>query len=99
MFGGQGIYAEGMIVAIVLRGELFLIADAKSAPDFEAAGSTQWTYTRPNRPEVRMPYFTAPEAIFDDPDSAADWTRLALDAARRSPPAKKKPTPKAKRPR
>ena len=97
LFGGQGIYADGLIVALVVRGTLMLKADAQSSPEFEAAGSLPWSYQRPKGPPVRMPYFAAPEDIFDDPDTAAEWVARALEAALRSPP---KPSPrKAKRPR
>ena len=44
MFGGKGIYFEGVIIAVELRGELMLKGDAVVAPDYEAAGSKQWTY-------------------------------------------------------
>ena len=40
MFGGKGIYLDGVIFAIELRDELMLKADAISAPDFVAAGCT-----------------------------------------------------------
>ena len=36
MFGGKGIYHNGLIVAIEIRGELMLKADAESAGDFVA---------------------------------------------------------------
>jgi DNA transformation protein and related proteins len=32
LFGGKGIYFEGLIVGIVMRGELLLKADAETAP-------------------------------------------------------------------
>ena len=92
LFGGQGIYADGMIVAVVVHGELMLKVDAQSAPEFEAAGSRRWTYARTGKEPVGMPYFTCPDEAFDDPDSAAEWVRLALDAARRSGTAKKLPS-------
>ena len=38
MFGGKGIYFEGVIIAVELRGELMLKGDAVVAPDYEAAG-------------------------------------------------------------
>ena len=34
LFGGKGIYHQGVIFAIEIRGELMLKADADSAPDF-----------------------------------------------------------------
>ena len=39
MFGGKGIYHQGLIVAIELRDELMLKADAMSAPEFASAGA------------------------------------------------------------
>ncbi len=39
MFGGKGIYHNGLIVAVEVRGEVLLKADAVSAPEFEAAGA------------------------------------------------------------
>ena len=62
LFGGKGIYFDGVIVAIVLRGELMLKADEQSAPDFEAAGCKQWTYTGSRHGKlVAMPYWSIPD--------------------------------------
>lgn len=55
MFSGKGVYVDGVIVAIEYGDELRLKADPKSAPDFAAAGATQWTYDG-HRGEVLMPY-------------------------------------------
>ena len=99
LFGGQGIYADGLIIALVVHGELMLKVDAQSEPTFEEAGSRPWTYARPGKSAVRMPYFTTPDEAFDDPDVAARWAELAVEAARRSKSAKKTaPTPRAKKP-
>jgi DNA transformation protein len=38
-----------------------------------------------------MSYWRVPDSALDDPDEAAGWGRLALEAARRSAAAKKKP--------
>ncbi len=82
MFGGKGIYHNGLIVAVEVRGEVLLKADAVSAPDFEAAGAKRWTDAG-GRP-VNMPYWTIPESAIDDPDEMAVWTRKAYEAALRS---------------
>ncbi|MCQ8782552.1 TfoX/Sxy family protein [Mangrovibrevibacter kandeliae] len=88
MFGGQGIYASGRIVALVIRGDLYLKSDEEAAPLYEAAGSRAWTYTRPGRAPVTMPYYRCPEDGFDDPDAMAGWAAVADGAARRSEAAK-----------
>lgn len=82
MFGGKGIYHDGLIVGVEVRGEILLKADAVSAPDFEAAGARRWTDAG-GRP-VNMPYWTIPESAVDDPDELAVWTRKAYEAALRA---------------
>ena len=85
MFGGKGIYCDGVFVAIVVRGELKLKADEQSAPDFEAAGCQQWTYTGSRHGKlVAMPYWSIPDSAFDDPDEMAVWARRAYEAGRRA---------------
>ena len=84
MFGGKGIYHHGLIVAVELRGEMRLKADALSAPEFEAAGARRWTYDGKAGAPVLMPYWSIPDDAFDDPDLMARWVRLAYEAALRS---------------
>ena len=84
MFGGQGIYHQGLIVAIVFKGEILLKADTASAPEFAAAGARRWTYEGRAGKPVEMPYWSVPDAAFDDPDAMARWVRLAWAAALRS---------------
>ena len=83
MFGGLGIYARGVIIAIETDGEIFLKADATSAPQFEAAGARQWRYDGKGKP-VFMPYWSIPDDAFDDPEVMASWVKLALEAGLRA---------------
>ena len=84
LFGGKGIYFDGVIVAIVQRGELLVKADEQSAPDFEAAGCKQWTYIGKRHGKlVAMPYWSIPDSAFDDPDEMTVWARRAYEAGRR----------------
>ncbi|HEX4183761.1 MAG TPA: TfoX/Sxy family protein [Caulobacteraceae bacterium] len=81
LFGGKGVYFQGLIVGIVMRGELLLKADAETAPAFEAAGAVQWTYDGRGEKVVRMPYWNVPAEAFDDQERMADWVKLAYRAA------------------
>jgi DNA transformation protein len=83
MFGGKGIYFNGLIVALDLGDEILLKADAESAPLFAAEGCRQWTYEGKNRP-VAMPYWSIPDSAIDDPDEMARWAGRAWEAALRS---------------
>jgi DNA transformation protein len=83
MFGGKGIYHDGLIVGLEVDGEVLLKADKESAPDFEAAGSAQWVYDGKNKP-VAMPYWSIPDEAIDDPDELKRWTKKAFEAALRA---------------
>ena len=85
LFGGKGIYFDGVIVAVEIRGELMLKADGVSAPDFAAAGARQWTYTGSRHGRlVSMPYWTVPDSAVDDPEEFASWARKAYEAGLRA---------------
>lgn len=85
MFGGKGIYLDGVIFALDLGGELMLKADAQTAPDFEAAGCTQWVYAnRKSGKPVLMPYWSVPDEAMDDPDEMTPWARKAFEAGMRA---------------
>ncbi|MEZ5781767.1 MAG: TfoX/Sxy family protein [Rhizobiaceae bacterium] len=85
MFGGKGIYHNGVIFALELRGDLMLKADAHSAPDFEAAGCTQWVYTNSRHGNaVAMPYWSVPDGALDDPEEMGPWAKKAYEAGLRT---------------
>ena len=85
MYGGKGVYFDGVIIAVELRGELMLKADAETAPDFEAAGCRQWTYVGSRHGKlVAMPYWSVPDGALDDADEMAPWARKAYEAGLRA---------------
>jgi DNA transformation protein len=95
MFGGHGIYHEGLMFAIVMDQRLYLKADDVNRPDFEALGLAPFTYTMKGR-DVALSYWAAPDAIFDQPCDAVRWARSAWDAALRGHLAKAQSRSKAK---
>ncbi|MGX5668155.1 TfoX/Sxy family protein [Rhizobium daejeonense] len=91
MFGGKGIYRDGVIFALDLFDEIMLKADNDSAPRFEEAGARQWVYQREGKSPVAMPYWSIPDDAYDDPDEMAKWVRLAFEAGLRAEVSKAKP--------
>ena len=87
MFGGHGLYHEGLMFAIVMDKCLYLKVDAQNRPDFEALGLTPFTYPMKGR-QVALSYWSAPDAIFDEPSEAVRWARSAWEAALRGHMAK-----------
>lgn len=83
MFGGHGIYHDGLMFALVADDELYLKADKASAHFFEEQQLPRFEYVK-NGKTMTMSYHLAPEEIFDDPDAARDWATRAFDAALRA---------------
>jgi len=94
MFGGAGLYADGLIVGLEVEGALYLKTDETSRRAFADAGGHPFVYEGKGKP-VTMSYWTPPEEAMDSPEAMRPWARLALDAALRS--AAKKPAKKEKR--
>ncbi len=87
MFGGAGLYADGLMFALAFDGALFLKVDETSIPDFEREGSQPFTYTRAKSPgrigRASLSYWRLPERLYDDPDELAVWANRALAIAER----------------
>ena len=83
MFGGYGVYHDGLMFGLVADGVLYLKADGEIAEKFSERGLEQFEYTK-NGKTMKMSYFMAPEEIYDDPSLAKDWAALSYGAARRS---------------
>jgi DNA transformation protein len=95
MFGGYGLYHEGLMFAIVMDQRLYLKADEVNRPEFEALGLAPFTYAMKGR-DVALSYWAAPDAIFDEPSVAVRWARSAWDAALRGHLAKAQARERAK---
>jgi DNA transformation protein and related proteins len=87
MFGGAGIYREGLMFALVFDGAIFLKVDEASIPDFEREGSRPFVYTRAKSPgkigRASLSYWRLPERLYDDPEELAVWAERALAIAQR----------------
>src|SRR5438270_705481 len=89
MFGGAGLYAEGVMFAMIDDSETIrLKADAALSAELEAEGAAEWVYTYPSGPKVgqsiTMGYWSLPDAAMDEPAAAAEWGRRALAVALRA---------------
>ncbi len=87
MFGGHGVYAEGVMFALLDDDELFLKADDACRERFVEAGCQRWVYQSPRGP-MPTSYFRPPDEAHEDPEAMLPWGRLALDAALRAQASK-----------
>jgi len=81
MFGGAGIYTDGVMFAILVDDTLYLKADCASSRAFAAGGKGQFTYAPAGKAPVAMSYWEVPERLLDEPDELAAWARQALKVA------------------
>ena len=97
MFGGQGVFVDGRMIALVARDIIHLKADAETIPAFEAEGLGAFTYATKDGEHKLTSYWRMPERLYDDPEELAQWARRAHAAAMRAAARKEKPK-KAKKP-
>jgi DNA transformation protein len=84
MFSGAGVYCDGVIFALVLRGTLHFKVDDGNRAAYEAEGMTPFSYEAMGRTRQIGAYWRVPEHLFDEPDEMLQWARAALAAGRRA---------------
>ena len=82
MFGVQGVYLDGLMVALVADGTVYLKADSETFPAFEAAGSLPFAFRSKQR-TITSSYWSVPASALDSSRSLEPWITGALQAARR----------------
>lgn len=83
MFSGVGLFAQGVMFAIVIDDALYLKCDDETRGAFEAEGLAAFSYNRNGR-TVALSYWRAPERLLDDSDEMLSWASRALAVARRT---------------
>ena len=98
MFGGAGIYSEGVMFALAYDGLIYLKADEGTAPSFEREGSTPFVFTGKDGKRATMSYWRLPDRLYDDPDELAIWATAAVATARRGQKIKRPASPRRRSP-
>ena len=83
MFGGYGIFHNGLMLGLVFDDILYLKADDSASKYFEERGLDPFHYVK-NDKTIQMSYYMAPDEIFDDPEEAKIWAIRSYEAATRS---------------
>ena len=89
MFGGYGVYREGVMFGLVSGETLYLKADEQNAPEFLEHGSDQFEYRRKGK-ITKLSYYAAPGTVMEDCTEAARWGRSSFEAALRGLAIKRK---------
>jgi len=96
MFGGHGLYVDGLFMALVIQNQLYLKTDDATRERFIAAGCLPFTYETKLGERQVLSYYQPPEETLESPPLMLPWARLAFEAALRAANAKK--PAKAKKP-
>jgi DNA transformation protein len=90
MFGGWGIYREGLFFALIAGETLYFKTDDQSRAQFERSGPGPFAFDKKGE-RIVTHYYAVPEAALDDPAVMAHWARLGYAAALRAAKAPKRP--------
>ncbi len=77
MFGGYGLYLDGVFFGILHRGRLYFKTDPASRPAYGERGMKPF---RPNAKQTLKTYYEVPPEVLEDADQLAVWARLALQS-------------------
>lgn len=83
MFGGQGLYVDGLFMALIDDGQLFLKSDDENRGRFDAAGCAHFSFPKDGE-QVVTSYRRPPEDALESPALMQPWARLAMEAALRA---------------
>ena len=90
MFGGLGIYHDGIFMGVVDDDRLFLKIDPETEGVYIERGMAAWSY---DGGKSEQPYRELPEDVLNNPEECGRWLDDSRDAAIRrktKPKAKKK---------
>jgi DNA transformation protein len=83
MFGGHGLYRDGLMFALEAFDTLYVKVDAQTEPLFVAAGGRPFVYEGKGR-AVQMSYWTVPAECIEQSAEMARWCALGWQAALRA---------------
>jgi DNA transformation protein len=92
MFGGCGVYRDGVMFALIEDGELYFKVDESQKETYLALGGKPFTYMKEGKPQ-ELSYFYVPEEAQENNDLfrrlAEQAYELALQKAVKKTPKKK----------
>ena len=97
MFGGHGVYLDGLIVGIVDDDVLYFKTDDTSRAAYVERDLPPFRYRTRDGEWHETSYFRAPDEALESPPAMREWLRGALAASLRAQAAKKTRTSKRQR--
>lgn len=89
MFGGYGIYLDGLMFALISDQILYLKVDKQTESEFKARGLEAFSYYKKGR-RCQLSYHRAPDEALEDVQVMKLWANMAYAAAARAASGKRK---------
>ncbi|MFW5703587.1 MAG: TfoX/Sxy family protein [Patescibacteria group bacterium] len=84
MFGGWGLYKNGVIFGLIAYDQLYFKVDDQTRPQYEAHGSKPFEYSQGNHKPTTMSYWLVPDDVLENQEELAKWVDTACEASVRS---------------
>jgi DNA transformation protein len=84
MFGGAGIYLDGVMFVLIADGDIYLKADAKNVGAFIKVNCPPFVFHTKDGKAMEMSYRKMPDDALDDITEALIWGRVGYEAALRA---------------
>ena len=84
MFGGYGVYLDGLIIGLIAFDSFYLKVDDRNRPDFEAAGSAPFSYDTKSGTNTIAAYWEVPADVLEDAEQLRAWALKSLAVSRRA---------------
>ena len=96
MFGGHGLFRDGLMFALVADGVFFLKVDDENRAEFDALDLPPFRFETKNGKTGEMSYRQCPDDALENPPAMTRWAELAFAAALRNAAAKSTKKKKSK---
>jgi len=83
MFGGYGIYKDGIIFGMIVDDELYLKVDDTNKKEYQKMGSTPFTYKSKEGKEISMSYWKISGEILEDRERLTDLADISYNISKK----------------
>jgi DNA transformation protein len=80
MFGGVGLYADGLFFALIADDTLYFKVDDSNRADYEQRGSKPFC-PFPDKSDFSMSYYDVPADLLEDAEELSRWARKSVGVA------------------
>lgn len=83
MFGGIGIFLDGLMFGLIAGNELYLKTDEENSNEFDALGLLPFVYSKQGK-ELKMSYIQALAEMMENSELMTLWANIGFGAAARA---------------